>query len=122
VSFGAGAVRLLEHTKFTQRHGGASFLILVELKITIDSGVRNLLFDQDDRMLATSRIIVPLGGFGQNLSVVRFKAPTKLKPCVFIRFRTLPSLSFPKPGLRLREARNQCPFTSCATALDKREF
>jgi hypothetical protein len=54
--------------------------------ITIDSGVRNLLFDQDDRLLAISRIIVPLGGFGKNLSVVYFKAPMKLKPCVFIDF------------------------------------
>jgi hypothetical protein len=118
VSSGAGAVRLLEHTKFTQRHGGVSFLILVGLKSTIDSGVRNLLFEQDDRMLAISRIIVPLGGFGQNLSVVRFKT----QALRLYRFRTLPSLSFPKPGLRLREARNHGPFTSCATTLDKRGF
>jgi hypothetical protein len=86
VSPGTNTIGLLEHTKFTQGHGGVSFRILVGLKITIDSGVRNLLFDQDNRMLAISRIIVPLGGFGQNLSVVRFKAPTKLKPCVFIDF------------------------------------
>ena len=89
-----GSVRLLEHTKFTQRHGGASFLILVGLKITIDSGVRNLLFDQDDRMLAISRIIAPLGGFGQNLSAVCFKAPTKLKPCVFMDFELCHLFSF----------------------------
>jgi hypothetical protein len=57
---------------------------LVGLKITIDPGVRNLLFDQDNRMLAISQVIIPISGFGQNLSVVRFKAPTKLKLCVFI--------------------------------------
>jgi hypothetical protein len=61
VSPGTASVRLLEHTKFTQRHGGASFRILVGLKIIIDSGVRNLLFDQDNRMLAISPIIVPFG-------------------------------------------------------------
>src|SRR5262249_24703321 len=33
VSSGTATVRLLEHTKFTQRHGGVSFRILVGLKI-----------------------------------------------------------------------------------------
>jgi hypothetical protein len=79
VSPGTDSVRLLDHTKFTQRHGDASFRILVGLKITIDPGVRNLLFDQDNRMLVISRVIVPISGFGQNPSVVRLKAPTKLK-------------------------------------------
>jgi hypothetical protein len=86
VSSGTDTVRLLEHTKFTQRHGDASFRILVGLKITINSGVRNLSYDQGDHMPAISRIIIPLAGFGQNLSVVCFKASTKLKPWVFIDF------------------------------------
>jgi hypothetical protein len=79
MSPGTDSVRLLDHTKFTQRHGDASFRILVGLKITIDPGVRNLLFDEDNRMLAISRGIVSISGFGQNPSIVRLKAPTKLK-------------------------------------------
>jgi hypothetical protein len=73
---------------------------MVGLKITIDSGVRNLLFDQDNRMLAISRIIVPFGWFGQNLSVVCFKAPTKLKPFVFIDFELCHHFPFRRLGLR----------------------
>jgi hypothetical protein len=78
VSPGTDSVRLLEHTKFTQRHADASFRILVGLKITIDQGVRNLLFDEDNRTLAISRVIVPISGFGQNPSFVCLKASTKL--------------------------------------------
>jgi hypothetical protein len=47
VSPGTNAIRLLEHTKFTQSHGRVSFRILMELKISVVSGVRKLLFDMD---------------------------------------------------------------------------
>jgi hypothetical protein len=74
-----GVVCPLEQTPSVFWSTQNSHNVMVGLKITIDQSVRNLLFDQNNRMLAISRVIVPISGFGQNPSVVRLKASTKLK-------------------------------------------
>jgi len=73
-------------------------------------------------MLAISRVIVPISGFGQNLSVVRFKAPTKLKLCVFIDLELRHLFSFQSLG----QGSESWVITDCSLPaplmLDKRKF